>query len=498
MSIFGMDLSMTATRVTTLEGEGKSVLVPNEYGQLETSSDLYFNEDGSVLVGMAAANAGAMNPPRHVRFEKRFVGTDEVLFVHPDTGKKHRAVDLQAIRIEAAKRDIERATGTVPTKVVITVPANYSDPQIESIRAACKKAGLELISTPKEPTAAGFGNRLHSRADGVSAVCDLGAATFDFSILEVSGNSVTTIITRGVNALGGKDFSDRLLEIVLSRFEAEYGFRPNPETHAIALFELDQRIETAKLDLSVRSTTQLVWTCDGHVLSTEVTRAAFEAAVSDLVDQALDCVDEALRAKDITPGSLNELLMVGGGAKVPLVAEQLKERFDLTPSSHVDPFYAVALGAVEIGRIEQEARGQPVTVGRKVLPRSRHTLSETTPYPFGVAVINESKELINSVILDEGVVIPSDHVETFTLEKPGQTAACIRILQGRNGAPASECVELGVIELDDLPAISDRPHSIEVRLTIDKLGMLRAEAVDPHCGKRGKMVISYDVAEEVA
>lgn len=498
MNVLGLDLSTTRCRAATLDEQGKPKLIVNEHGSFGTEADIFFLENGEVLIGSVAANAGAAEPQRHVRDEKRFVGTDHVLFQHPDTGAEYRAVDLQALRIEVVKRDFERATGETPIEIVIAVPANYRDPQIESVRRSCEIAGLDLVGTAKEPMAAAFGNGLHTHADGLAAVFDLGGGTFDFSILEVVGNSVRTVITRGVPHLGGRDFSDRLRVMVLERFEANHGFVPDPQEHAVALFELDQRVETAKFDLTLRDQTQLVWSCAGHVVTMKIASADFDAAVRDLVEDALDCVGEALNEKALNPVDVGEFLMVGGGSKPRCVAEALKQRFGFTPGFQVDPFYAVALGTAEIARIERDERRVPVTVGRQVLPMSRHTFQETTPFPFGVAVVDDEHSLINSVVLTEGLPIPSDHTERYTLERPGQTGACVRILQGRNGVPAAECVELGIIELDGLPAIHDGPHRIEVRFTIDKLGTLRAEAVDPHCGKRGVMVMSYEVAKESA
>lgn len=493
MSTVGIDLGNSRTKTAVPDAQGNPVVLSNEVGELHTPSVVYFDGD-RILVGSEALNLLLLDPSKGVANWKRHMGTDDVLCVAPD-GKEYRARDIAQVLLQHVAEVFVQKTGTLLTEAAISVPANYTDRQKRETIDAAKAAGIEVLVTPHEPTAAGFGNKVHQRGDGLVLLLDLGGGTYDVSVLSVSGNTVEVKATNGDSLLGGQDFNQRMADLVLERFEAEHGFRPTADEHPVAWQDLAQRVEQLKISLTARDSAALMLTCDGRVLSSTVTRADLAARAQDLLERTMDLAEETLAEAGITAGQVREILRVGGASQMPCFDDTIEKRFGRKASCYTEPFYAVALGTMTLARLEKERAGEQLEVGGRKLPPLEYRVRDLTAHPIGARTQDDGGRLVNSVILKKGIPIPSDHTSAYQLAEPGQTDASIIVLQGLEGALAEDCQLLGALELEGLPPVYDRPHQVDVRLRIDKNGMLTAEAYDPLCGKRVEMVVRYEQEE---
>jgi len=245
----------------------------------------------------------------------------------------------------------------------------------------------------------------------------------------------------------------------------------------------------------------VVLSCDGHAFSTTISRDDFRLRTDHLLTRAMDLVEKALKSANVQIDQVKEFLRVGGASQMPCFEDAIEQRFGRKPSCRAEPFYAIALGTLTLGRLAHERAGNQTVVGGKRLPPLEIELRELTSHAVGVCILRDDGELVNSVILRKGVPIPSDHTTAFQLAEGGQTDALIKVLQGPDGAARDACHELGFFELKQLNPVFDKPHQIDVRLRIDRNGVLTAEASDPSGGRREEMTVAYDgarVAEEVA
>ena len=490
MSTVGIDLGNSNTNIATPDHQGNPVVMPNEVGELYTPSAAYFDGD-RILVGVEALNALILDPSKGVINWKRHMGTDEVLCTGPDD-KEYRARDIAAILLKHVAEVYAQKTGRLLSEAAVSVPANYTDRQKQETIKAGEVAGIEVFLTPHEPSAAGFGNKVHQRGDGLVLLLDLGGGTFDVSLLSVSGNYVEVKATNGDPALGGQDFNRRLIDLVLERLEEEHGSRPTREGDPVLWQDVVQRVEQVKLSLSARESAPLMLSFDGRVFSTKITRADLADRTQDLLGRAMDLSERTLSEAGVGFDQVREILRVGGASQMPCFDEAIEKRFGRKSSCHTEPFYAVVLGTMLLGRLEKERTGVQLEVDGRKLPPLEFRARDVTAHPIGVRTQDDHGRLVNSIILKKGIPIPSDHTRAYQLAEPGQTNASIHVIQG--SAPlADDCELRGALELEGLLPIHDRPHQIDIRLRIDKNGMLTAEAYDPACGKRVEMAVQYEL-----
>lgn len=495
MSIAGIDLGTGRVKASRLDTTGNSQIVEFN-GDNFLQSAIYFAPEGEVILGAEAENLMLCEPDRGVLHWKRYIGSDDVLH-RTDDGKEYRAVDCARIYLEQVKAAYEKATGEILRKAVLSVPANYNDRQKTETRQAAEAVGIEVLKLAHEPTAALIGNEVHKRGDGWYVVIDIGHGTTDVSVARCEGNSVDIKTTSGIPRCGGMDFTQRLIDYVNEEFRRRNGFALDPKKHAIAYQELYQRCVQAKHALAGREKTSLAASADGKVLSLVITREKFASLTEDLVSDVCNCVDTALKDAGLTAADIKEFVPVGGGSMVPSLADEIENRLGKKPTTHTDVHFAVARGAVIMARLEEEAVGNSVEVDGRKLPPLNLSARDVTAHPIGVAVVdNEKVRHMNSVILQKGIPIPSTKMCPFALAEPGQTDALIEILQGPDGAPKDECLLLGHFELRDLQPVHDRPHKIEIKLSINKDGVLTAVAYDPLDGTTADLELEYKKDEE--
>ncbi len=491
MNYAGIDLGTHTTQIGVVDATGQPTVLSTQSGEQFFRSAVFFEEDGSKIVGIDAENAGLVQPKRLVTNWKRAMGTDTVLYRAED-GTEYRAVDIASVLLEECKRVYEQKTGCILTSVAVAIPANYTDVQREHTKQAVESVDLELVCLRHEPTCAAVGNQVTKRRTEKVAIIDLGGGTFDVSILSVKGNQIDVLVTNGISKLGGTDYSKRLLDSVLADFEKLNGFRPSPDRHPIESQNLISNIEQLKRTLSVRDSAPVAFSCDGKAYSRKVTRSDLARITSDLTERAMEKTKETLAEAGMQAGDIDEFIPVGGGSLVPSFLEAIEKTFKKAPSQHCNPHFSVALGITEAGLIQkQEEDGEVVVCGRR-LPSRETFLSDVTPHPFGVCVSDEMGSLVNEVILRKGVKIPSRHIGRFQLERPNQTGAQIRILQGKNNAALESCLTIGEFFLEDLTPVSDRPHEIEIKLEIGRDGMLAAQAQSLADGTKADLTVTYE------
>jgi len=492
VSLAGIDLGTSTLIVTACDPAGNPRVLDNDHGDLFTPTVVYFDVGGQVLVGTEASHLGILHPERCIRLWKRSIGTPTVLY-RDERGKEYRARDVAKLLLEFAARLFQERTGEILAQAAVAVPANFSDVQKKEVIEAGREAGIEVFLTPHEPTAAAMGNRVHTRGDGLVLLLDLGGGTFDVSLCRVRGNTVEVLGTNGVPQLGGADFTQRLFDRVLDAFENEHGFRPTVVEHPVEVQELHGRVEQAKIALSKRDETTILLAVGGKVLSHRVTLAEFQALTRDLLEQAMACTRATLTECSTSVEELREIIPVGGASKMKVFLDAIEETFGRPASTHADAFFAVGLGAFTLGRLQRETQGQAVEFNGRRLPPLEAYVRDVTAHPIGIAVIDDKQRVRNSVILEKGRPLPSDHAQPFQLAQPGQTACVIQVLQGVDGALAESCTELGRFELRNLKAVHGTPHRIDIRLHIDHNGILTAEAEDKHSSVREELRMTQDL-----
>lgn len=484
-NVFGIDLGNSSLIIAGLGATGEPEIIPNDRGEQMTPSVVYFDESGKPIVGIQALHEGLADDDRLVADAKRHLGTDKTYTIGR---KKYRPKDILQIHLEFTAACIEAHTGQCPDLATISVPANFADDKKNEVLEGAKGAGLKVIRTPHEPSAAILGCGSHLRGDGLRMVLDIGGSTVDVSVAEIKGNNVQIITTNGLAELGGQDFNACLRDWTLDQFDHP----PNLDTEPLLRQDMYQRIEQAKITLSHKEQASIVLSHAGNMINAKITRAQYRSLTQDLRTQIMEVARATLREAQIKPDQLREILLVGGQSLDPGFCEDVEGTFGRKPWVQSNPLFAVALGNVIFARLERENQGHTVHVGSRALPPLNLSTRDVTAHPIGVAVLSPDRShLVNAVLLPKSSAIPSDRTERFKLADPGSTSANIVLVQGPEGAAIDDCLQLGHFELTGAQAVHDRDHPIEVRLCLDVNGMLSASAYDPIGGATAEMELDY-------
>ena len=493
----GIDAGNSRFKYAVADEAGNPKIITNRYGESFTPSAVYFAQDGSIVIGTEALNAGFIEPSGLVVNWKRDMGTDKPLYT-ADDGTVYKARDILAILLKDAKDNIEAKTGQVINEAVITVPANYNDIQKQHTIDAAASVGIKAILLPHEPTAAALGNQLYKHKGSTAVVYDLGGGTFDVSIVSCKGNTMDIIATGGEQHLGGRDFNDRISEKLLEEFETKNGFRPSPEELPVFYQEMMQRIEQLKISLSAQSQSQVVLFCEGKQLQMTITRQQFNQWVLDLAEKTMAKTEQTVKEANLDFTGIDEVYAVGGGSMMPIVTELLEELTGKKVSRRCQPHCAAALGAVLAGRIEYERQGKTYTCGDVALPGPGLIVHEILSHTIGVMALDQDNREVCSQILAKDTPIPSIQTKLFKLSQPNQTAVTIQILEGEDGQGLKDCLVLGHFDLNDLPPRSDLIGRVEVTFSLDENGLLSAKARDSVSGKEEQMQFDYDTKTKQA
>lgn len=490
--VIGIDIGTGRLKLGYIDPSGVAAMVPNARGEMFTPSAVYIPTSGPPLVGTDAIEQGFLDPDGYIgAFKLKLGTTDSLLERAPVT-----ATDAAAISIAQLKEDAERHLGIQVDEAVITHPANWRNDQQQALVEAFDRSGITVIRQVPEPTAAGFAYALDKTGgETVIAVYDLGAGTFDASVLKVDGARVEVLATEGVPQLGGNDFDAILSEQVYAAIERQCGQRPGdgPDDRLTRL-DIQRRVETAKFSLGKQAQVPIVVSYAGQQVIVKVEQAEFHTAIQPLVRRSIEALQAAIQAAGLTNDQIDRLILVGGGSRQPYIQSCVADATSMRPATDIDPDKAVVFGAAWAGVAELKRQGRSASLRGQVIPAPAAFVQEVTAHAVGCAVLersNQGRRMTLSEIVPKHTRIPCAKTDRFFLESESQTQAKIEILQGVAGAEYDDCLSIGELLLDGLPTESTRSQRIEVRYEIDADGMITATATDAVSGKRETVSVDY-------
>ena len=499
--IIGIDLGTTNSCVSIMEG-GKPVVITNSEGNRTTPSIVAFTNKGEVLVGQPAKNQMVTNPENTIFSIKRFMGNtyNEVTeqrsrmpyTVLEEDGKvkiktlegNFTPQEISARILQKMKQTAEEYLGETVTDAIITVPAYFNDSQRQSTKDAGRIAGLNVLRIINEPTAAALAYGIEKKKDEKIAVYDLGGGTFDISILELADGLFEVKSTNGDTHLGGDDFDHAVIDWLISEFKKEQGIDLNNDK--MALQRLKEAAEKAKKELSSSLQTDInlpYLTADASGpkhLNVSLTRSKFEELIRDLVEKTRIPCEKAMQDAGLTLNDIDEVILVGGSTRIPLVQETVKNVFNKEPNKSVNPDEAVAMGAAVQGGI---IKGDVKDV----------LLLDVTPLSLGI----ETEGSVMTVLINRNTTIPTHKNQVFSTAADNQPSVTIRVLQGERKM-ANDNRELGRFDLVGIPPAPRGVPQIDVSFDIDANGIVHVSAKDLGTGKEQKIRIesSSGLSEE--
>ncbi len=499
--IIGIDLGTTNSCVSVMEG-GKPKVIENAEGDRTTPSVVGYTEEGEILVGQSAKRQAVTNPHNTIFAVKRLIGRkfkDDVVqkdismvpykIIAADNGDawvqvrndKMAPPQVSAEVLRKMKKTAEDYLGEPVTEAVITVPAYFNDSQRQATKDAGKIAGLEVKRIINEPTAAALAYGMdQSKGDHIIAVYDLGGGTFDISIIEIAEvdgeHQFEVLSTNGDTFLGGEDFDMRLIEYLTAQFKKESGI--DLHNDPLALQRLKEAAEKAKIELSSAQQTEVnlpYITADAtgpKHLVVKLSRAKLESLVEDLVTRSMEPVKIALKDAGKSPSEIDQVILVGGQTRMPLVQKVVADHFGKEPRKDVNPDEAVAVGASIQGAV---LSGDVKDV----------LLLDVTPLTLGI----ETMGGVATPLIEKNTTIPTKKSQIFSTADDNQSAVTIHVVQGERKQAAGN-KSLGRFDLADIPPARRGMPQIEVTFDLDANGILNVSAKDKATNKQQSIRIT--------
>ncbi|CAA6802244.1 MAG: Chaperone protein DnaK [uncultured Sulfurovum sp.] len=493
--VLGIDLGTTNSAMAVFDN-GEAKIIANKEGKNTTPSIVAFTDKGEVLVGESAKRQAITNPENTIYSIKRIMG----LMMSEDkakeaqsklpyhiidrsgacaievAGKTYTPQEISAKVLMKMKEDAEAYLGETVTDAVITVPAYFNDAQRKATKEAGTIAGLNVLRIINEPTSAALAYGLDKKDAEQIVVYDLGGGTFDVTALETGDGVVEVLATGGDAFLGGDDFDNKIIDFVADQFKSDTGI--DVKADVMALQRVKDAAETAKKELSSSTETEInlpFITADAsgpkHLI-VKITRAKFESLVADLVDSTIKTVQGVLKDAGLSTSEINEVVMVGGSTRVPLVQEEMKKFFGKELNKSVNPDEVVALGAAIQGGV---LAGDVKDV----------LLLDVTPLSLGIETLGG----VTTKVIEKGTTIPAKKSQVFSTAEDNQPAVSIHVLQGEREF-SKDNKSLGMFELRDVPAAPRGVPQIEVTFDIDANGILTVTASDKGTGKSQEIKIT--------
>jgi molecular chaperone DnaK len=494
--VIGIDLGTTNSCVAVMEG-GEPVVIANAEGSRTTPSMVAFTESGEILVGQQAKRQAVTNPENTLFAIKRLIGrkfdTDVVKrdiaispfkIVRADNGdawvevrgKKYSPPEISASVLQKMKKTAEDYLGETVTDAVITVPAYFDDSQRQATKDAGKIAGLNVLRIINEPTAAALAYGMDRKKEEKIAVFDLGGGTFDISILELGEGVFEVKSTNGDTFLGGEDFDQKVIDWIADEFLKDQGI--NLRSDKMALQRLKEAAEKAKCELSTSMETDInlpFITADAtgpKHLTMKLTRAKLEALCADLIGKLEGPCRIAMKDAGLSPNDIDEVILVGGMTRMPLVQKKVQDIFNKVPNKGVNPDEVVAIGAaIQAGVLKGEVKD--------VL------LLDVTPLSLGIETLGG----VMTRLIDKNTTIPCRKSQIFSTASDNQPAVTVHVLQGEREM-AGDNKTLGNFELTGIPPAPRGVPQIEVTFDIDANGIVHVSAKDLGTGKEQSIRIT--------
>ncbi len=494
--IVGIDLGTTNSCVAVMEA-GDAVVIPNAEGNRTTPSVVAFTKNSERLVGQTAKRQATINPENTFFSIKRFIGrnydeTDveremvpfkvskgprgDVRIHSTNSAKEYAPQEISAMVLQKLKADAEAYLGEPVAQAVITVPAYFNDSQRQATKDAGKIAGLEVLRIINEPTAAALAYGLDKKKDETILVFDLGGGTFDVSVLEVGDGVVEVKATNGDTHLGGDDYDQKIVNWLIDEFRKDQGIDLGKDRQALQ--RLKEAAEKAKIELSSISETEVnlpFITADASGpkhLQIRLNRSKFEQLTADLTERLRGPFQKALKDAGIQAGQLDEVVLVGGSTRMPVVQELVRKLGGKEPNKSVNPDEVVAIGAaIQAGVLGGDVKDV--------------VLLDVTPLSLGVETLGS----VMTRLIERNTTIPTRKSEIFSTAADGQTAVDIHILQGEREM-ASDNMTLGKFRLEGIPPAPRGVPQVEVTFDIDANGILNVSAKDKATGKEQRITIT--------
>ena len=495
--VLGIDLGTTNSAMSYVVG-GKPVIIENAEGARTTPSVFYYStKDSSVTIGEIAKRNSVLNPENTFYEVKRFIGrsfddseTQSDVKIMPFTvhnaagkikvstkdGKDYSPEEVSAAVLRKLKNDAEAKLGQSITEAVITVPAYFNDAQRQATKDAGEIAGLKVLRIINEPTAAALAYGFENGHDEKVLVYDLGGGTFDVTVLDIAKDTIEVLSTNGDTHLGGADFDKKIIEFIIAEYKKETGI--DLSTDKAAKQRVKESAEKAKHDLSTQSEHEInlpfITMLDGQPqhLNLKLTRAKLEDICKDLVERSMEPVKKALADSKLDKSQINEIIMVGGMTRMPMVQKAVEDFFGKKPNLKVNPDEVVALGAAVQGAV---LKGDVKDI----------LLLDVTPLSLAI----ETAGGVATTMIGRNTTIPSSKSQIFSTYADNQTAVDVHVVQGERPMAVDD-KSLGKFTLSGIAPAPRGVPQVEVTFDLDANGILSVTAVDKGTGKQANITIT--------
>lgn len=471
----GIDLGTTNSVIAWVKQDGGVEVIPNAEGNRTTPSIVSFSKTGEIVVGEPAKRQAILNADRTVRSIKRKMGSDYTIKIDE---KDYTPQEISAYILKKMKADAEAYLGGKVTKAVITCPAYFNDAQRQATKEGGIIAGMEVLRIINEPTAAAVAYGIDKKqGDRKIIVYDLGGGTFDVSLLDIGDGVVEVLSTSGNNHLGGDDFDQLLIDYIAEDFRKKNNVDLRKDKQAFQ--RLKDAAERAKIELSAKYETEIslpfiTATADGPLhLEMKITRSTFESLIKDLVEGTREQIERAMSDAKVSPKEVDEILLVGGSTRIPMVQSFIKSIFGKEPNKNINPDEAVAVGAaLQSGILAGSVESDLVLV-------------DVTPLTLGVEVMGGLLE----PIIERNSTVPVKRSKVFTTAADGQTEVEVAVYQGERSM-AKDNMALGSFKLTGIAPAPRGIPQIEVTFDIDSDGIVHVSAKDLGTNREQSMVVS--------